>query len=696
MGKKLLWKVLPVAFLAGVGSTAFTSCADEYDPAKITREDILKENYAKNWEEVFGTPDPNQDWSMAQLVIANVDLGGNTNGVVKIYSGAPNALGTTLLAEEILSEGKATFTFDALKGAKFVCARIECGNSVVKSGVYDIVNGQISIGKAATRANTDDPCTVTKTAFDYNASRLKPVTVAALQNSSYDNYQDLVDNDPNAGDYSKAIDMALITENVPNLYVLNDVDFTRHDDGYTYTELRPIFADYINKNAETVGGAFKEGVDHIAQYVSYGEMETNVTFQVKEDGPVEMDCIWRGTQLNDFFGYYYYTGNEPTAEELWNIKKYILIGNSVTGSSTNWIKDTSSLTQKKESGSADWVDLDGMGIPLRYNSPNPASDDVNKLRGTILRLVYFGADGNGSASYNFPAGTKIGFFMVDTNNTAKFFYSQSRENYQLERRLYTPAGTPNSSWLAQQTANKNQHGAVEGPNARPFAASFSYDGRVYLGFGDESGDCDMNDLVFITSNVVPPSNDITPGDLSKAESVSWLVACEDLGGTYDYDFNDLVFEINREKAKSTDETYSLYLTPMAAGGTLPAMVYYNNELVGEIHSLLGGTNTSSIINATYGQTPRIGSKILLSSSLAEADKDIATILGKIKVVVSQSAGDTNSQVVIEAYRKDETATNSAPQLILLPGGWDWPSENTPITSVYPNFVQWTSDVTYTT
>jgi hypothetical protein len=67
------------------------------------------------------------------------------------------------------------------------------------------------------------------------------------------------------------------------------------------------------------------------------------------------------------------------------------------------------------------------------------------------------------------------------------------------------------------------------------------------------------------------------------------VACEDLGGTYDYDFNDIVFDLGQLTVYTTTTTTSegqssstislnkaeLFLRPLAAGGTLPAYIYFD-------------------------------------------------------------------------------------------------------------------------
>ena len=66
---------------------------------------------------------------------------------------------------------------------------------------------------------------------------------------------------------------------------------------------------------------------------------------------------------------------------------------------------------------------------------------------------------------------------------------------------------------------------------------------------------DYNDLVFYTPRIMSPMS---------TNDLSWTMAYEDLGGTFDYDFNDVVFRVSHV---SGDNYAMIY--PKGAGGTLP-------------------------------------------------------------------------------------------------------------------------------
>ncbi|MBR3455960.1 MAG: hypothetical protein IKH26_11620 [Bacteroidaceae bacterium] len=195
--------------------------------------------------------------------------------------------------------------------------------------------------------------------------------------------------------------------------------------------------------------------------------------------------------------------------------------------------------------------------------------------------------------------------------------------------------------------------------------------------------------------------------------MSWVVACEDLGGSYDYDFNDIVFDFGMvdiiptgdDPSTAPEEKSELYLSPLAAGGTRPAYIYYdkdddgisNEDLVGEIHDLLRGAPTNVPVNVggSWDVDPTMITRIKLAdvdlsqsgtsgTTTAYIDREIE----KIRIFVDNDPG--KGADVVWAPKKDGS---NIPQMLLLPRGWDWPMEMVPIFVVYPLFKDWTTDKT---
>lgn len=148
----------------------------------------------------------------------------------------------------------------------------------------------------------------------------------------------------------------------------------------------------------------------------------------------------------------------------------------------------------------------------------------------------------------------------------------------------------------------------------PYAATFIDNGNMYLGFEDwtnkyNNSDLDLNDCVFMFGDEMPTVLD--------DGADRWVISAEDLGGTYDIDYNDVVIEVSHVSGSR----YA-YVTPLAAGGTLASYVYFGdtpvgsdiidsngNYKTGEIHELFSSANAQAIsgdyspINVKTDYTP---------------------------------------------------------------------------------------------
>lgn len=195
-----------------------------------------------------------------------------------------------------------------------------------------------------------------------------------------------------------------------------------------------------------------------------------------------------------------------------------------------------------------------------------------------------------------PEGTNFGMYLKKTDNTngntsPYTFYSQESKND------YTKVGSG-------VTVVNGQN--VQQPNTNPcYASTFKMpvtqdgDDEMFLGFEDwpniyNNSDFDLNDVVFAFDGCQPI--------IVNEESDKWLLACEDLGGSFDIDYNDVVFAVEHISGQNKAK-----LTPLAAGGTLASYIYFQDPLgnrdkcFGEIHQLFGAEPAKSgdfeIINA---------------------------------------------------------------------------------------------------
>lgn len=450
---------------------------------------------------------------------------------------------------------------------------------------------------------------------------------------------------------------------------------------------------------------FHEQVDNRTKYEDV--LDFNVELVLTEDGPMTYTYVFYGSIYHNMLGYFYWneTPGMTDAEKKQariNAPRYVLMD------------DTYPSEVQTETGKPN---LQCYNDPSGTNAHTPGGMDMptwvegdyhsgHYMQGTTYHMVYFGENG---PTYTFPEGLHVAFFLLtkatsggsyENNKGTGLFYSikdMNNDQEVMEDAQGNKTILNDKKWWASQIGD-TWDPSQERPNEGEVAAVFySYKGSMVMGFEDDV-DKDENDMLFLISAPVTP-----PIELSEEDEMTWIVACEDLGGTYDYDFNDLVFELTKDEITThqidpnTHEeigepttTIEWSIRALAAGGTLPATVYYDNTAIGEIHSMLGSSNTGAPINVASGTTPSIGTLVKLEN-VAEADqKEISKVLQHIKIVVENKDENLNAY---EIKAPNKNVASNIPQMLLLPKGWDWPAEQTLIYKVYPKFENWAADMT---
>ena len=175
-----------------------------------------------------------------------------------------------------------------------------------------------------------------------------------------------------------------------------------------------------------------------------------------------------------------------------------------------------------------------------------------------------------------PEGRTFGMYLKKTDSSGSYtFYSQSELN--------EPSVVGNG-------VTDNGAGTVTNvPDMHPcYASTFHVGEQMFLGFEDwpnraDKSDFDLNDVVFAFDGCKPTiiNEDPTPGG-------TWLLVCEDLGGSFDTDYNDVVFKVEH----LSGQTFA-NVTAMAAGGTLASYIFFRDpttasapdQIIGEIHQM---------------------------------------------------------------------------------------------------------------
>lgn len=244
---------------------------------------------------------------------------------------------------------------------------------------------------------------------------------------------------------------------------------------------------------------------------------------------------------------------------------------------------------------------------------------------------------------------------------------------------------------------------IKVPDNRKFSTAATYtidiDGEDYRYFSFEDWiDCDLNDIVFM----VAPESKSTVVDL-ETDTKPYIFAVEDLGATTitDIDFNDVVFGVEHI---SEDDDHYLYVTMLAAGGTLPAKLFLGDvEINGvnngqtivdgpykdksnqlrHVNDWFGVGDTRTVINAgsssyEYGYSNLTTVKVPVGAgfSLATLANDDSKWNSQGFHVEVQRADGT----VREISRPDHMG--ETPQMIVLPETWRWPKEGVAIFDAY--------------
>ena len=508
-------------------------------------------------------------------------------------------------------------------------------------------------------------------------------------------------------------------------------------------------------------GVFNEGVNeqsHKCNMLRYADrlpsMKEGVTFEVGDDGEVTLNFLYGATGFNDCFGYFYYKG-DPTEEQLMKLPKYILIHNA---------RPQRNLMAKYEGGEWKHRDYD-MGLDEIVKqvdaAGNESSVEVPRLRRSQYKLVNFGYDEtpNAVGTTEFEPGTKIGFFMILSGYTKLWGGKDNYKNVKdgtiqwmkspemsLDRTdiaFSIPSMNKNIGHVFSQehTHVVSDHTDADNRGGHKYVPSgaeddgfmafarYSYGGYPLLSVEDwgVKGDHDVNDMIFYVSGV--KTDDVKPVGTPVVQQ-SWLLMAEDLGGTHDLDFNDAVIGIshvatnidadsqtgNNSAVSPHETTYGrIFLTGIAAGGTLPLEILYDGKPISDydpkakdfkyFHQWFG-LDGPRVTNAMGFDKNLLRSFVLSGipdfniAPTNGATHSAGTALSKFSIVVER---DGERKELKDFWTEGAEGVGkmdlAAPQMIIIPntsggensGCWKYPYECTPIHNAYPGFKDWVAD-----
>lgn len=204
---------------------------------------------------------------------------------------------------------------------------------------------------------------------------------------------------------------------------------------------------------------------------------------------------------------------------------------------------------------------------------------------------------------------------------------------------------------------------------------------------------------------------ITPGFFTPTGN-SRRIFCEDLGGSFDFDFNDAVVDVSFEQKYDAEGGYEPIISVQAAGGTMPIYVQKKNSKY-ELHRLLGKSDTETELKPiNVGSTGGSHTVAIYRGERVSEDK-----AGKIKIYVENTSTDSHVDYVICGGAEDSNQNASsiiddsnpvqstldgttvpnktvAPSAFSAPTSVAWLTELQGITLAYENFPKWVADHTW--
>lgn len=746
-----------LSHLLAISLCGISNVACHVEEIEVPSEELFTRSFIKE----FGISDPKQDWSFATRITANIDpvtvAGAET---ISIYDRMPGSADCQLAARVSASTREFSFDFAKANTAAYVQGTNADGK-IVFSRYIPIINGTLNITRRSqSRAAAD--------AIAASSIKLEPITKGGnswdkgIGNFCYNSY---ISDGGTACNYdywhhfdaseypgaSKAESMRPIL-NIFNVYGLHTGSFSsdylkgRFDDSDAGRPCSDL------KNIVGVNGVFHEGIPNTGNNKNrcnlniYGTQlkPENGVIYTSQGNEIELEYVYGAGIFDNSFGYFYYPPEkENDIDYIMQCPKFLLMLDASPWNNTQRSEDGSkyetfeylggkgTYDHKDQLYMHDGIDnFSGMrpanDIEAYENNPTEANDV--RYRSSFHKLVYFELDGNNNpiestATYKFPEGYKIGFFVAVqghrkiakqgsvtnnyNNNTTTipgedFRFSIPWMN-QLLGCYYSSQPAHGSTPFETVPLNFNG-GSITGFTPHMSFVTYRWGNETVMGVEDgqyHSNDHDMNDILFFVRGVDGNQEEI--GDEPAVQS--WVIGCEDLGSSHDFDFNDVVFGVSHYTTDDNSKN-ELKIKALAAGGTLPVQLFWKDPKnvdhnVGTEYdnyfqywnNWFGVTNKNQVLNCYHqndgdsyeGATVTIPITEFPDFSITGSDfKDGSKYpMGGFHIAVYNEDGTEITRDVkpIGDYIEGEEWAKT-PQMILVPNTWKWPTENTPIFNVY--------------
>ena len=625
--KSLLSFFVPAAMM----SLMVAGCSD-YDNGYDTN--AIK--FAQEFRKTFGDIDPEQDWNLAER--GTVTVSTMKESEVKIYALTGDEY--TIVGDYQGVKGTQMLGFDMVEGTKSI---------IVTDGVTaekTVPGGVVTFGGTRTTYPGNDVVKIDKIENDKGlyletTGKTYPKYV---EFKSMDDYSKIFKTVPEIG-WKASRDKTNLNKVPSNFHYTSNGSFIIYPIFWNTSSLNTLGVYYKNGNEIVKVPVYKHKEGNEVQYVGNlrkdadwsNHYETNGHFDTKDK-----ILSWTTSNYNQVGnlgfdgnlisqGYKYLRINAEMLEGTTQYRIYFRDKNNDKNQTIFSVDKSGSYEIKLSDVPNDIVTNCTILISggnsetgsVKVNSMYLWGDDValHNFEGTDeahfrCDAIFEQGDGkfNGQKilaqgiKVDIQEGTVFGMYLEKTENAGTenaktyTFYSESELNNPVSD---TSKGVVGVGYGVIDDGNGHvtQVTDLNNPKSHPcYASAFDVDGLQYLGFEDwpniyNNSDFDLNDMLFAFDGCKPT--------IINEEPDKWLLACEDLGGSFDIDYNDVVFSVEHISGQNKAK-----LTPLAAGGTLASYIYFQdplsttgnrNKLFGEIHQLFGAEPVKSgefeIVNA---------------------------------------------------------------------------------------------------
>lgn len=195
----------------------------------------------------------------------------------------------------------------------------------------------------------------------------------------------------------------------------------------------------------------------------------------------------------------------------------------------------------------------------------------------------------------------------------------------------------------------------------------------------------------------PGNPEFYNGPDERVRSLKRRVMCEDLGTTDDFDFNDLVFDVEytREEMKvdgewvpkNSDGKWTATITLQASGGTLPIFIQNFDGTEYNVHEYMGGTTAGRLYNPiNVGIGVIRDAKALPTCQVTSTNPDDIVI--KVYSPDAEHRYADKNLTLPSVKGAQKFGDNLAPQKICVPVDVRWLREYQQIEWAYPYFKEW--------